>query len=230
MKFEKTYKQYMEQFVVEGLLGSIAAAIPKTIGKAVGNVVKQAYADNPYVQAFGQVRQDQQGQREAQRSKEGEILKKLEEELMNDPHFISKQITFVFSMSGVSTTEHKKYSDLRKYNTRKEIDAINAISKVVAQVDLNDPSFNLYNSTVQKNLSEKVNEVLTKENKEKKEDMGEDYKKVKAEIPNIMRTLERMLKNILQPLGGTGSKSVDQKEIWLFILANMSGTTPTIKV
>lgn len=229
MKFEKTYKEYMKQFVAEGLLGSVAAAIPRTIGTAVGNVVKQAYADNPYVQAFGQVRQAQAGEREAQRSKEGEILKKLEEELMNDPQFISKQITFIFSLSGVSKTENKTYSDLTQFKTEKDTYERNAISKVVAQVDLNKPSFNLYNSTVQKNLSEKVNEVLTKQNKEKKEDMGEDYKKVKAEIPNIIKKLERMLKDILQPLGGA-SKSVDQKIIWLFILANMSGTTPTIKL
>lgn len=229
MKFNKKYNEYMDQFVVEGLLGSVAAAIPRTIGTAVGNVVKQAYADNPYVQAFGQVRQAQAGEREAQRSKEGEILKKLEEELTNDPEFIKKQITFVYSMSGRgNVTEKKTYSDLTQFRTRRDTDTINAISKVIAQVDLNNPSFNLYNNNVQNNLKDKISEIILKYNKQGKEDMGEDYKKVKTEIPNIIKKVERMLEDTLKPLGV--NKSLQNKITWLFILANMSGTTPTIKL
>jgi hypothetical protein len=229
MKFNKTYNEYMQQFVAEGLLGSIAAAIPRTIGKAVGNVVKQAYGDNPWVQAYGQVRQQQSGEREAQRSKEGEIFAKVEEDLQNDPNFISKKITFVYSLStGSPITESKSYADLTQYRTRRDTDKINAISKVISEVDLNNTSFNLYNGTVQKSLKEKISEVILKENKEKKQDMGEDFKKVKAEIPNIINKIERMLKDTLQPLGA--NKGLGKKITWLFILANMSGSTPTIKL
>lgn len=229
MKFEKTYKEYMKQFVVEGILGSVAAAIPRTIGKAVGNVVKQAYADNPYVQAFGQVRQAQAGEREAQRTKEGKILNELEKEMMNDPNFIKKRINFTFELSAGTglLSEQKSYNELSNYPT-KERDKVRAIKKVIAEVDLNDPSFNLYNQKVKDSIKEKVNEIIQKTNKEQKQDQGEDYKKVKADTQNILIKIERMINDTLKPLGV--NKSIENKVVWLYILAAMTGSTPSIKL
>jgi len=237
MKFEKTYKQYMEQFVVEGLLGSIAAAIPKTIGKAVGNVVKQAYADNPYVQAFGQVRQDQQGQRSEVRAKNAEVLQGVKDDLKNDPMFIRTEITFTDSSyvplsSGRKYINNTKisYYDLvndpklgeKRMQTRGvDLDQLEGIEKLISEMDLN--TLNLFDTETQNKIKEEIQKTSKEAEDKLKNTQGEDYKKRQAETEKVFIGVQQDLQKYLKPLGV--GKSNTEKRDWLFILAYLGGKT-----
>ena len=74
MKFNKIYNIYLEKYLNEGLLGSIAAAVPRTVGHIAKDIATAGLKDNLVAQAFGQVREKQAGEREAQRTKEGKVL------------------------------------------------------------------------------------------------------------------------------------------------------------
>lgn len=236
MKFEKTYKEYMKQFVVEGILGSVAAAIPRTIGKAVGNVVKQAYADNPYVQAFGQIRQDQQGQRSELRSKNAEILQGVKEDLKNDPNFVNTPITFTDStytpLSGgkpVSSTQIT-YKDLvtgarldrvRRAARRIDIDQLEAIENLIGEMDLN--TLNLFDTATQNKIKEEIIKTSKELEDKLKNDQGEDYKKREAEVEKVFAGVQQDLQKYLKPLGS--GKTNTEKRDWLYILAYLGGKT-----
>lgn len=228
MKFNKIYNTYLEKYLNEGMLGSIAAAIPRTVGYIAKDIATAGLKDNLIGQAFGQVRQQQAGERESQRTKEGKVLDTLKEELMNDPNFIKKKINFEFDAGRGLTNEQKSYNELSDFGARADRDKIRVIKKIIAEVDLNDASFNLYNNNVQSTIKQKILEVIQKINTEDKQDLGQDYKKVKTDSQQVLTKLERMINDTLKPLGV--GKSVENKVIWLFILAAMSGSTPTIKL
>jgi hypothetical protein len=236
MKFDKTYKQYMEQFVVEGLLGSVAAAIPRTIGTAVGNVVKQAYADNPYVQAFGQVRQKQQGERSELRAKNAEVLQGVKEDLKNDPNFINTPIIFTDStyspLSGGKPINNTKitYKDLvnaakldrtRRRQRGVDIDQIEAIENLIGEMDLN--TLNLFDTATQDKIKEEIQKTSKETEDKLKNTQGEDYKKRQAEIEKVFVGVKQDLQKYLKPLGV--GKSNTEKRDWLFILAYLGGKT-----
>lgn len=227
MKFNKTYNLYLEKYLNEGLLGSIAAAVPRTVGYIAKDIATAGLKDNLIGQAFSQVRQQQATERGEQRTKEGKVLEILKEELMNDPQFIKKKINFTFDAGSGLTNEQKSYNELSNFSAR-DRDKIRVIKKIIAEVDLNDPSFNLYNNTVKSTIQQKIIEVIQKINKEDKEDLGQDYKKIKVDNQQILTKLERQIQDYLKPLGV--NKSVENKVIWLYILSTMSGSTPSIKL
>jgi len=222
MKFNKLYKQYMESFVSEGLLGSIASAIPRTIASTVGNVVKQAYADNPYVQAYGQVRQAQKGEREAQRTKEDAVLEKVKKELMDDPSFINKKISFQDPSKSLNVTA--SYNELTNYR----LTVINRasqeeIKELIQEKDLNNP--NIYDDTAKKLIIDKIQKVVDQMNKESKQDKGEDYNKVKTDVKQVLLKLDRMLKDLFKPIS---NENIGKKIIWMYIITAITGENLTI--
>lgn len=235
MKFNKKYNEYMDQFVVEGLLGSVAAAIPRTIGTAVGNVVKQAYADNPYVQAFGQVRQAQATERSEIRAKNAEVLQAVKEDLKNDPNFINTPITFTDStyrpLSGnpVKNTRitYKELTTFSKLdNTRRsrrsfDIDQIEAIEYLITEMDLN--ALNLFDTATQNKIKEEITKTSKETEDKLKTNEGEDYKKRQAETEKVFIGVQQDLQKFLKPLG-TGKDNTEKRD-WLYILAYLGGKT-----
>jgi len=235
MKFNKTYNEYMKEFVAEGLLGSVAAAVPRTIGTALKNVVKNAYADNPFVQAASQVRQQQATERSEVRSKNKEILEKVKTDLKNDPNFTNTKITFTDSTyvphlstgrkidrTTLSYGEIETASTIDRYRRTArsiDIDQIEGIKKLISETDLN--KYNLFDSNVQNKLKEKIKLISAETEKNLKTNEGEDYKKRLADVDKVFEGIKQDIQIYFKPLGV--GKTNSEKQDWLYILIYFGG-------
>jgi len=224
MKFNKVYNVYLERYVNEGILGSVASAIPRTMGYIAKDIATAGLKDNLIGQAFSQVRQTQAGERTESRSKEDKIVEKVKSELTNDPSFINKKITFKDAAKSLNITV--SYNELTNYRLS-VVSRPNqeAIKDLISEKDLN--SMSLYNNNARNIIRDKIKEVLTEFDKESKEDMGEDFKKVKVDENQVLMKIERKIKDVFKP--GMDSRSMSDKLTWIYIIATIGGLSLSIE-
>jgi hypothetical protein len=85
----------------------------------------------------------------------------------------------------------------------------------------------LYNNNARNIIRDKIKEVLTEFDKESKEDMGEDFKKVKVDENQVLMKIERKIKDVFKP--GMDSRSMSDKLTWIYIIATIGGLSLSIE-